>query len=74
MPWVPIDSSAATALRYDARRHVLDVEYTSGGRYRYFDVAAEVYQELIAADSIGTYLNQGIKPYYRYVRLPSDGR
>ena len=69
MSWEPVDSSAANAVRYNAKRRWLDVEYSNGRRYRYFDVPAEVHQELLAADSIGTYLNQCIKPDYRYVRL-----
>lgn len=69
MPWVAVESSAATAVRYSVTRHWLDVEYTNGGQYRYFRVPPEVYRELMAAESIGTYLNQCIKPDYRYVRL-----
>ena len=69
MRWQSVDSSAATAVRYNAKRHWLDVEYTNGGRYRYLDVPADVHQELLAAESIGTYLNQYVKPDYRYVRL-----
>ena len=71
MPWQPVDSSAATAVRYNAQQQWLDVEYTGGGRYRYFSVPADAHRELLAADSIGTYLNQCIKPYYRYSKLPS---
>ncbi len=70
MSWVPVDSSAASAIRYNPRRRCLDVEYVSGGRYRYYDVSAEVHQELLAADSVGAYLNQRIKPCYRYAKLP----
>jgi hypothetical protein len=71
MSWQPVDSSAATAVRYNPQRQWLDVEYTSGGRYRYFSVPPEVHQELLAADSIGTYLNQSIKPCYACSKLPS---
>lgn len=71
MSWQPVDSSAATAVRYNAQRRWLDIEYTGGGRYRYFSVPSEVHQELLAADSIGTYINQCVKPLYRYARLPS---
>lgn len=71
MPWQPVDSSAATAVRYNAHRQWLDVEYTSGGCYRYLSVPAEVHQELLAATSIGTYLNQCIKPLYPCIKLSS---
>lgn len=64
-----VESSAATAIGYDAQRCWLEVEYTSGGLYRYLGVPNQVYAELLAADSIGTYLNQHVKPCYRYIRL-----
>lgn len=69
MRWEPVDSSAALAVRYNAKRRWLDVEYANGGQYRYFDVPADVHQELLATESIGTYLNQYVKPDYRYIWL-----
>jgi UbiD family decarboxylase len=65
----PIFQAFIAAVRYHATRRWLDVEYTNGGQYRYFDVPAEVHHEPRAAESIGTYLHQCIKPNCRYARL-----
>jgi hypothetical protein len=63
-----VSSEAAKAIGYDADRQWLDVKYTTGSAtYRYLEVPSGVYAELVSAASVGTYLNQHIKPRYRYV-------
>jgi len=47
----------------------LELEFNTGSVYQYFDVPRAVYQELIAADSIGAYVNQVIKPRYRCTKI-----
>ena len=65
-----VSSEAAKAIGYDPERRWLDVRYTTGSAtYRYLDVPATAYAELVSAASVGTYLNQHIKPHYRYVAL-----
>jgi hypothetical protein len=65
-------SSAVAAVGYDAEHRVLEVRFRSGRRYFYLDVPARAYRELIAAESIGTYLNESIKPRYRAVRVREE--
>jgi len=62
-------SSSVRRLLYDASAHTLDVEYPSGGTYRYFDVPAAVFRELFVAESMGLYVNTQIKPHYRCEKL-----
>ena len=64
-----VESSAARSIGYDARSSTLEVEYSSDGVYRYFDVPPQVHGALMRAESIGTFLNVEIKPRYRYARL-----
>ena len=65
-----VSSEAAEAIGYDPGRQWLDVRYTTGSAtYRYLDVPAAVYAELRSAPSVGTYLNQRVKPHYRYIVL-----
>lgn len=52
-----------------AGRAVYDGQRT----YRYLDVPRDIYAELLSAASLGTYLNQCIKPRYRYVVLRQGG-
>ena len=57
--WFDPDGAAAT----------LDIAFTAGGVYRYFDVADDTIDGLRAAESKGTYVNTLIKPFHRYRRL-----
>ncbi len=65
----PVESTAVASLGYDAGSWTLEVEFTSGSVYRYFDVPEAEYRKLLAAESIGEYLNRHIKPKYRYTRV-----
>lgn len=64
-----VESSAVESVGYDAHTHTLEIEYVSGGIYRYLGVPPRVYETLIRADSRGAYVNRRIKPYYRCLRL-----
>jgi hypothetical protein len=70
-----VSSEAARAIGYDPDKQWLDVRYTTGNAtYRYLDVPAAIYDELRSAPSVGTYLNQCVKPQYRYVVLRQGAR
>ena len=60
------DSRAIERARYSPEAGTLDIWYKDGDRYRYFDVALEVYAGLRTAPSAGEYVNRLIKPNYRY--------
>lgn len=47
----------------------LEVEFTSGFVYQYFDVPEAEYLNLTGAESVGKYLNENIKSSYRYSRI-----
>jgi hypothetical protein len=44
----------------------LELEYVNGYVYQYFDVPQPTYAALLAAPSIGAYINKHIKPYYEF--------
>lgn len=69
MKRIPVDSSSVASISYDQRAATLEVEFRNGGVYRYFEVPEGVYRELMAADSVGRYLNTVIKRGYRCVKL-----
>ena len=57
-----VNSSVIRAMGYDAEARVLAIVFREGrGRYRYFDVPAEVWAAFQAAESKGTYLNETFK-------------
>lgn len=69
MNWIETpDSSNIARFRYEAKGHVLTVEFKNGGTYNYYDVPQPVYEQMNAALSKGGFLAQNIKGVYRYAR------
>ena len=60
-----VASSAIASVGYDDASGTLEVEFRSGELYRYFDVDPSDADDLLEAESPGTYLNEWIKPRYR---------
>jgi hypothetical protein len=58
-------SSAIDRAIYDPDKLRLDIRFSGGDRYSYFDVPAEVYDALCAAESAGEFVNRFIKPHFR---------
>ena len=44
----------------------LELEYVNGSTYLYYDVPQTTFAALLAAPSIGTYVNTHIKPHFDY--------
>jgi hypothetical protein len=66
----PVVSTAVDSIGYDSALNVLEIEFADdGGVYRYYAVPPTVVQALLAADSIGRFVNQQIKPRYRAVPI-----
>jgi len=61
-------SSVIKKYFYDPENKVLTIIYQSGAVYDYLDVSQEVFDEMRAAYSKGTFLNQKIKPNYRFAK------
>lgn len=59
-----VDSSNIQAIGYDEADQTLYVEFIDSGTYAYSPVPASTHEELMAADSKGSYLNREIKPNY----------
>jgi KTSC domain len=64
-----VESAAISAVQYDQARRHLDVDLTTGRRYRYLDVPSTVYQAFMAAESVGRFYSDHIRDEYDYVRL-----
>jgi hypothetical protein len=69
----PVSSTCIAAVGYDAKTRVLEIEYSSGEVYQYFEVPPRVYRELVAAESHGAYINREIKHAYRYRAVGNSG-
>ena len=60
------DSSAVERARYDPDAGTLELWYVGGDSYTYFEVPPQVYEALVAAPSAGTFVNDLIKPNFRF--------
>ncbi|MDO9382188.1 MAG: KTSC domain-containing protein [Hyphomicrobiaceae bacterium] len=66
---IPVESSAIIAVDYDPGAGVLTVQFTGMAIYEYADVPKIVFQELMAAESKGTYFALYIRDEYEYRRV-----
>lgn len=74
MDRVSVVSEALASVGYEPAGAVLEVQFTSGGLYRYYGVPAEVHRALMGADSRGHYFAEHIRDRYRYRRLANGRR
>jgi len=56
-----VESEAIAGVGYDADRRVLEIEFTSGEIYRYFDVPPALHAGLMTAASHGEFFAQHIR-------------
>jgi len=63
------ESTVVRAIAYYARSHALNVDFVSGGMYRYFDVPADVFDRFRNAESAGQFMHEEILDQYRYEKL-----
>ncbi len=61
---ISVTSSNILAVGYDKETTTLYITFKSNKTYLYDRVPASVYEELMAADSVGKYFNQFIKNNY----------
>lgn len=73
MNWNPVESKAMSRIGYDAASYVLGIETSSIKKgqteptvvqYFYINVPPEIHQRFLAADSLGVFWAQSIKPKY----------
>lgn len=65
----PVASSSVRSVGYDDEENVLEIEFQSGGIYRYDDVPHETYEELLSASSHGGYFHENVRGQYDYRRV-----
>lgn len=65
-----VTSSNLLSIGYDPDNMILEVEFTTGAVYQYYDVPQSIYDGLMAADSHGTFLSAYVKKGgYRYAQV-----
>lgn len=66
---IRIDSSNIYAIGYDAAERILEIQFRSGGVYRYYDVPQAVHREFMSSISKGRYFYNAIKGAFRYRKV-----
>jgi hypothetical protein len=64
----PVKSSMAKSIGHDPFRSILEIEFTSGEIWQYFNVPDDVYREMLTF-SIGKYFKAFIKGKYNEKRV-----
>ena len=64
-----VNSSNVLSIGYDVQSGILEVEFTSGDIYQYFNVPEYLYHQFIQASSHGQFLNENIRYNYRYQKV-----
>lgn len=67
----PVDlrSNSLKSATYQHQGAFLELEFRSGARYRYSGVPAQVYQDLLMAESKGGYFNLHIRERFIYAKI-----
>ena len=65
----PVSSSNIASIGYDPGSETLEIEFTNGSIYQYFNVPARLHEQLMAAPSKGQFLNTYIRNAYPYSRI-----
>jgi len=65
----PVESSNIESIGYDAGSGVLEVEFKGGSVYQYSGIPQEVYNELMEAGSVGSFIHRRIKNVFECERI-----
>jgi hypothetical protein len=60
------ESSQLDFIRYDHTTNTFQAEFKKGKKYNYYDVPVELWNEALAAESIGRFMNEKIKGKFEY--------
>lgn len=69
MERIPVQSSNLAEVGYDQDEGILEVLFNNGSIYHYFNVPASVFQQLLHAESKGTFHYHHIRGHFRYTKL-----
>lgn len=69
MERAPVTSSNVVSIGYDESSETLEVEFTNGNVYQYYNVPNFLFERLIASDSKGKFINAEIKHAYSYSKM-----
>lgn len=66
----PVQSSTIASIGYAGG--VLEIEFKSGGVYRYSGVTPDIYQQLMEGESVGKAFHALVKNKFEHVKIPQE--
>lgn len=63
-----VSSSSIAAVGYDAASETLEVEFTNGSIYQYYNVPQPIYEAFMDSPSKGQFLSSQIKDRFPYAK------
>jgi hypothetical protein len=69
---VAVESTTLTTVAYDADRELLQLGFRDQAVYCYFDVPADVHENLLRASSKGSYFNRFIRGRFAHTRVSAN--
>lgn len=69
MERVQVVSSNIKEAGFDSQSGTLELLFSDGRIYQYFDVPESIYEQLVAAPSVGRFFHTEIRGVYRYARV-----
>jgi len=69
MQRIAVESSDIVSIGYNPKERVLEIEFKENRVYQYFDIAPDVYDRFMRADSYGEFFYAFINRQYRYQRV-----
>ncbi len=72
MERTPVRSSDLAEIGYDEKSEILEILFRRGGIWQYHEIPVEVYNELMNAESHGSYFNFEIKDAYPCMYMGKD--
>lgn len=69
MKRTPVSSSNLESVGFDVENNILEIEFNSGGVYKYFDVPKVVFEQLMSASSHGKFFHREVKGNFRFERV-----
>ena len=64
-----VSSSTIVSAGYDEPSQTLEVEFSNGSLYQYYNVTQDMYDNFVQSPSKGQFLHQYIKNAYAYARV-----
>ena len=64
-----VKSSLVASVGYSSTSETLEIEFTSGTVYQYFEVPLGTYRAFLTAESKGAFFNDEVKGVFRYTQI-----